>query len=89
MVSAGALAMDRLRIVWQSPLIPFGPHVVRRDLPEELKTLIADALKAMATEAPDALDAVDGSSIGGGGFVPVTDKDYAVIDGLVAPAAAK
>ena len=33
MVPAGALSMDRLKIVWQSPLIPFGPHVVRRDLP--------------------------------------------------------
>ena len=49
MVAAGALAMDRLKIVWQSPLIPFGPHVVRRDLPAELKTLIADALMAMGT----------------------------------------
>ncbi len=88
MVSAGALAMDRLKIVWKSPLIPFGPHVVRRDLPEEAKTLIASALMAMADAAPDALDAVDGSSIGGGGFAPVTAKDYAVIEGLVAPASA-
>ena len=40
---------------------------------------------AMAGQAPDALDAVDGSSIGGGGFVPVSAKDYAVIAGLVAP----
>jgi phosphonate transport system substrate-binding protein len=70
MVSAGALAMDRIRIVWKSPLIPFGPHVVRRDLPAELRALISDALMAMAAEAPDALDAVDASSIGGGGFVP-------------------
>ncbi len=84
MVSAGALAMDRLRIVWQSPLIPFGPHVLRRDMPAELKALIADALMAMANEAPDALDAVDRSSIGGGGFVPAAAKDYAVIEELVA-----
>ena len=84
MVSAGALAMDRLRIVWQSPLIPFGPHVLRRDMPAELKALIADALMAMANEAPDALDAVDRSSIGGGGFVPAVAKDYAVIEELVA-----
>ena len=84
MVSAGALSMDRLRIVWQSPLIPFGPHVLRRDMPAELKALIADALMAMANEAPDALDAVDRSSIGGGGFVPAAAKDYAVIEELVA-----
>ena len=83
MVADGALSMDRLRIVWQSPLIPFGPHVVRRDLPGELKTLLGQALAAMANEAPDVLDAVNGSSIGGGGFVPATDKDYAVIADLV------
>ncbi len=83
MVSAGALAMDRLRIVWKSPLIPFGPHVVRRDLPAELKTLISAALTAMGKEAPDALDAVNSSSIGGGGFVPATAADYAVIEELV------
>ena len=83
MVSAGSLAMDRLKIVWQSPLIPFGPHVVRRDLPTELKTLIAAALVAMAKEAPDALDAVDAASIGGGGFVPAAAADYSVIENLV------
>ncbi len=87
MVSAGALAMDRLRIVWQSPLIPFGPHVVRNDLPDELKKLIADALMAMGEAAPDALDAVDGSSIGGGGFVPATAADYKLIEGLVSESA--
>ena len=85
MVASGALAMDRLKIVWQSPLIPFGPHVVRRDLPAELKTLIADALMAMGSAAPDALDAVDNSSIGGGGFVPASAGDYSVIEGLVSP----
>lgn len=89
MVSAGALAMDRLKIVWQSPLIPFGPHVLRKDVPDELRTLISDALTAMGREAPDALDAVDDASIGGGGFVPATAADYSVIQDLVtAPAAA-
>jgi phosphonate transport system substrate-binding protein len=83
MVAAGSLSMDRIRILWQSPLIPFGPHVLRRDAPPELRALIMDALAAMGAENPDALDAVDGSSIGGGGFVPVTDKDYAVIEELV------
>jgi phosphonate transport system substrate-binding protein len=83
MVASGALAMDRLKIVWQSPLIPFGPHVVRRDLPVELKHLIATALMAMGREAPEALDAVDNSSIGGGGFVPATAGDYSVIEGLI------
>jgi phosphonate transport system substrate-binding protein len=84
MVASGALSMERLHIIWQSPLIPFGPHVLRRDMPEELRSLIVDALAGMAEEAPDALDAVDGSSIGGGGFVPIADKDFAVIEELIA-----
>jgi phosphonate transport system substrate-binding protein len=91
MVSAGTLAMDQIRVVWQSPLIPFGPHAVRRDLPSGAKALLGGALAAMATEAPDALDAVDGRSIGGGGFVPVDAAAYAVIEELVKadPARAK
>ena len=85
MVADGRLSMDRIRVIWQSRLIPFGPHAVRKDLPAELKTLLANALTAMATEAPDVLDAVDRSSLGGGGFVAVTAADYAVVDELVAP----
>jgi phosphonate transport system substrate-binding protein len=88
MVADGSLSMDRIKVVWQSKLIPFGPHVVRKDLPDELKSLISAALMAMAKDAPDALDAVDGTSIGGGGFVPVTAADYSVINGLVTGAGA-
>lgn len=83
MVADGSLSMDRIKIVWQSGLIPFGPHVVRKDLPDELKSLISQVLMAMAKDAPDALDAVDASSIGGGGFVAVTSADYSVINDLI------
>ena len=85
MVVDGVLSMDQVRVVWQSRLIPFGPHAVRKDMPEELKALIADALTSMATDAPDVLDAVDPSSFGGGGFVAANAGDYAVIEELVAP----
>ena len=85
MVASGRLAMDQVRVVWQSGLIPFGPHAVRRDMPPELKDLLRESLTAMAGEAPDALDAVDNSSLGGGGFVAASAEDYAVVDALVAP----
>jgi phosphonate transport system substrate-binding protein len=85
MVADGRLSMDRVRVVWQSRLIPFGPHAVRKEMPVELKTLLANALTAMATAAPDVLDAVDRSSLGGGGFVAASAADYAVIDELIAP----
>ena len=67
LVAEGGLAMDQIRVVWQSPLIPFGPHAVRSDLPDDLKPLVAEALLAMASESPAALDAVD--RFGGLGFV--------------------
>lgn len=67
MVGSSDLSMDEVRVIWQSALIPFGPHVVRTDLPEELRSLLKDALLALATENPAAYDAVD--RVGGGGFV--------------------
>jgi len=85
MVIDGLLSMDAVRIVWQSRLIPFGPHAVRRDMDPELKALLFDALAAMAVEAPDVLAAVDRSGFGGGGFVAVDAADYAVVAELVAP----
>lgn len=84
MVIDGDLSMDAVRVIWQSRLIPFGPHAVRRDIAPELKSLLADALFAMASEAPDVLDAVDRTGWGGGGFVAVDARDYAVISELVA-----
>jgi len=85
MVADGRLSMDGVRVVWQSPLIPFAPHTVRKDIPPELRKLLLDALLAMATAAPDVLDAVDRTPYGGGGFVAASPDDYAPLAGLVAP----
>ncbi len=89
MVRDGYLSMDQIRVVWTSPLIPFGPHAVRRDLPDDLKSRLLDALTAMAGASPQALDAVDRTSIGGGGFVAAAASDYAVIDALMSDSAAE
>lgn len=89
MVRDGYLSMDQIRVVWTSPLIPFGPHAVRRDLPDELKGRLLDALTAMAAASPQAIDAVDRASIGGGGFVAATAGDYQVIDALISGSAAE
>jgi phosphonate transport system substrate-binding protein len=83
MVHDGALSMDQVRPIWASPLIPFGPHAVRSDIPDSMKRQLVDALTAMAASAPDALDAVDRSTIGGGGFMAVDAEDYAVIKALI------
>ena len=83
MVSDGRLTMDTVRILWQSRRIPFGPHAVRTDMASELKLAIADALFDMAALAPEVLEAVDRSGIGGGGFVAIDPTDYGVVAELL------
>lgn len=89
MVADGTLSMDRIRVVWQSPLIPFGPHAIRSSLPGELKGILSGALLAMAGEDPEALDAVDRAGFGGGGFASPDESLYAQVIALVAPSGAE
>jgi phosphonate transport system substrate-binding protein len=83
MVGSAELSMDEVRVVWRSGLIPFGPHVVRADLPEELRNLLADALIALAEENPTAYDGVD--RVGGGGFMKPDAAMFAAVSDLVTP----
>ena len=84
MVADGTLQMSDVRLVWQSRLIPFGPHAVRTDIPADAKAMISSALLAMAAESPEALDAVDRLGFGGGGFATPDPTLYAVMRELVA-----
>jgi phosphonate transport system substrate-binding protein len=77
MVADGILAMDGIRVIWQSERIPYGPHAMRRNLPGELKALVADAILAMPLEDPAAVDAISRS--GGDGMIAAND---AMFDGL-------
>lgn len=83
MVGNEELSIDQLRIVWKSPLIPFGPHAVRSDLPDDLRPLLSEALLEMGAESPAALDAVD--RFGGQGLVAANSDLYAPIAALIAP----
>ena len=87
MVSEGTLSMDRIRVVWQSSLIPFGPHAIRSNLPPELKRILSGALLSMAGEDIEALDAVDRLGFGGGGFATPDASLYASVIALVTPEA--
>jgi phosphonate transport system substrate-binding protein len=78
--------MDRIRIVWESSLIPFGPHAIRSNLPPELKRILSGALLSMASEDIEALDAVDRLGFGGGGFASPDASLYASVVALVTPA---
>jgi phosphonate transport system substrate-binding protein len=84
MVSAGKLSMDQVRIVWQSQLIPFGPHVVLTSLQDEPKRILRDAMLSIGTDDPEASDALDRLSEGGGGFVAADLAAYDVVKSLVA-----
>ena len=85
LVADGALSMDQIRIIWRSPLIPFGPHAVRSDLPDELKRLLSDALLAVAYEDAAAYDAVD--RFAGQGFVSADADLFAPVAALISPRA--
>lgn len=82
MVADGTLGMEEIRIVWQSPPIPYGPLSASTALPEELAALLRDALVDMAAADPAALDAIDRS--GGGGFQPADAAMFAPLMVLVA-----
>lgn len=85
MVDEGTLSMNRIRVAWQSPLIPFGPHALRTDLPPELRSILSGALLSMARDDPEALDSVDRLGFGGGGFATPDASLYALVIALVTP----
>lgn len=82
LVQKKQLAMKDIRIVWQSPPIPHGPHAVRADMPDEQKALLRDALLNMRDQDPDAYDAI--SPEYGGGFVDVGAAAFDPLIPLVA-----
>ena len=53
MIDSGLLDMSELTQVWQSPLIPNGPIVVRSELPEEVRSAVLDSLLAMPEDDPE------------------------------------
>ena len=83
MVAANLAQMADIRIVWQTPLIPNGPHVVAKDLPDEAKQALRDALTGMAAADPLALDSVDRTN--GGGFIAASAGSYDALRAIVTP----
>ncbi|MGY6697674.1 MAG: phosphonate ABC transporter substrate-binding protein [Roseinatronobacter sp.] len=44
MIDNGLLNMADLRVIWESPIIPNGPVVIRKALPQEVKDIVIDYL---------------------------------------------
>lgn len=83
LVAAGEVAMTDVRVLWSSPVLPHGPHVVRADLGEGPKRRLRDMLVDLDEVDPDAYDAIE--PVHSGGFVRVGQPAYAPFIDLVTP----
>lgn len=75
-------AMPKLRALWTSDLIPFGPHAVRTDLPPEARASLLETLLQLKTASPDAYDAVERQF--SGGFIAADPELYRRFNALLA-----
>ena len=50
MIKKGLLDMSKLRVIWLSDLIMNGPHIIRKDLPEDFKEKITKLNLALVEE---------------------------------------
>ncbi|TIP09139.1 phosphonate ABC transporter substrate-binding protein [Mesorhizobium sp.] len=79
MVDKGVLKMDDLVELWQSPLIPNGPLVVRTSIDADAKQKITDFLTNLPQTDPACFSAIQGGDYKG--YSPVTPEFYqAIID---------
>jgi phosphonate transport system substrate-binding protein len=75
LVSRGEAAMSDLTIVWRSPPIEHGPFALLESTSDEDKAKVAAYLLGLGESRPEAYDALD--PLYGGGYAPVTSRDYA------------
>lgn len=74
---SGAKGLDRLRILWRSPPLPYNAHAVRAELPDAFKRQLRAALLELKDSAPDAYLAIEPDMPGG--FEPVVHADYRAV----------
>lgn len=53
----GVIDPDKIKLLWQSRLIPFGPHAVRQDLPQSLKLALLEALLELSGQPSAVMEA--------------------------------
>ena len=74
MVDKGMLDMEDVVQVWQSPLIPNGPLVMRTDLPQEMKDKIVAFYTALPTEDYECFRSIENGDFSG--YTPVNADFY-------------
>ena len=87
MVDKGELNMDDLVQLWESPLIPNGPLVVRTSMDASMKTKVKDFFAGLPKSDPACFAAVEGGDYKGYADVnvdfykPIIDARKAIIGG--------
>ncbi|TIP23647.1 MAG: phosphonate ABC transporter substrate-binding protein [Mesorhizobium sp.] len=74
MVDKGVLKMDDLVELWQSPLIPNGPLVLRTSIDADTRQKITDFLTKLPETDPACFSAIQGGDYKG--YSPVTPEFY-------------
>ncbi len=74
MIKKGLLDMSKLRVIWLSDLIMNGPHIIRKDLPEDFKEKITQLNLALVEEDNQCFKEITmGESQG---FIRVSHENY-------------
>ena len=74
MIKKGLLDMSKLRVIWLSDLIMNGPHIIRKDLPEDFKEKITKLNLALVEEDNQCFKEISmGESQG---FIRVSHENY-------------
>jgi phosphonate transport system substrate-binding protein len=74
MVDKGMLDMEDVVQLWESPLIPNGPNVMRKDLPADLKEKVVAFYTNLPTEDYECFRAIENGDFSG--YTPVTPEFY-------------
>lgn len=73
-LSAAGVDPQEVEIVWTSDTLRFGPHAVRKTLPDDMKVRLRDFLVNLKLAEPDLYDFLEAERQGG--FVRVSPDDY-------------
>ncbi len=73
-VDAGLVDMNDIVEIWKSKPIPEGPIVLRRTLPEDVKTKMVDLVKGLVAADPECAYGVAAGETKG--FEPITHEAY-------------
>jgi phosphonate transport system substrate-binding protein len=67
---------NELQTVWSSEPVAYGPHAVRKDMPEELKHRLVRFLVNLVDQQPDIYQLLE--PYRGGGFARMDAAGYAL-----------